>query len=119
FAVDGMILENLLESEQGAENNRLRQALYADFRMRNPQLKRGTKEWNEAWAADKYVNALRVRYGYAVTCHKAQGGEWENVFVDCAWKAPRHSSSYFRWLYTAVTRATSRLYLASAEDLRF
>ena len=119
FAVDGMILENLLESEEGAESNRLRQALYADFRMRNPQLKRGTKEWNEAWAADKYVNALRVRYGYAVTCHKAQGGEWENVFVDCAWKARRHSSSYFRWLYTAVTRATSRLYLASAEDLRF
>jgi exodeoxyribonuclease V len=57
------------------------------------------------YADDPYVNAIRARYGYAMTCHKAQGGEWNNVFVH-----PGYQQSDYRWLYTAVTRAKQNLY---------
>lgn len=63
--------------------------------------------------SDPYVNALQVKYGYAVTCHKAQGGQWKNVFVDVGYVPPEayESLEFYRWLYTAVTRATDRLAL--------
>lgn len=63
--------------------------------------------------SDPYVNALQVKYGYAVTCHKAQGGQWKNVFVDVGYVPAEayESLEFYRWLYTAVTRATDRLAL--------
>lgn len=63
--------------------------------------------------SDPYVNALQVKYGYAVTCHKAQGGQWKNVFVEVGYVPPEayESMEFYRWLYTAVTRATDRLAL--------
>ena len=63
--------------------------------------------------SDPYVTALQVKYGYAVTCHKAQGGQWKNVFVDVGYVPPEayESLEFYRWLYTAVTRATDRLAL--------
>lgn len=62
---------------------------------------------------DPYYNALQVKFGYAVTCHKAQGGQWPSVFVDMGYIPPDAYSTadFFRWLYTAVTRATRRLTL--------
>lgn len=61
--------------------------------------------------ADPYFNALRVKYSYAVTCHKAQGGQWESVFADMAGISDEatRTPEFYRWLYTAVTRATRRL----------
>lgn len=61
--------------------------------------------------ADPYYNALRVKYAYAMTCHKAQGGQWESVFVDTSLIQPEALSSpdFYRWLYTSTTRAKSRL----------
>lgn len=60
-----------------------------------------------------YFNALQVKYAYAVTCHKAQGGQWNNVFIDMGGIMPDATTtmSYYRWLYTAVTRARSQVYL--------
>lgn len=67
--------------------------------------------------ADPYFNALQVKYGYAVTCHKAQGGEWRNVFLDLGYIAEEHLGiNFYRWLYTALTRATRRLYLVNLPD---
>ncbi len=64
--------------------------------------------------SDPYFNALQVKYAYAVTCHKAQGGQWTNVFVDMAGIAPdAMGMDFYRWLYTAITRTTERLYLIS------
>ncbi len=62
-----------------------------------------------------YYNALQVKYAYAVTCHKAQGGQWPNVFVDLGGIAPESQQGldFYRWLYTAITRTTERLYLIS------
>jgi exodeoxyribonuclease-5 len=61
---------------------------------------------------DPYVNALQVKYAYAVTCHKAQGGQWKSVFVDQGYVTEEMiDREYLRWLYTAVTRASEKLYL--------
>lgn len=60
---------------------------------------------------DPYINALQVKYGYAVTCHKAQGGQWSDVYVDMGYIPPEAMGlEFYRWLYTATTRARRRLY---------
>lgn len=64
-----------------------------------------------------YFNALQVKYAYAVTCHKSQGGQWTNVFIDQGYLSEEMlDSSYFRWLYTALTRATDNAYLMNFKD---
>lgn len=59
-----------------------------------------------------YFNALQVKYGYAVTCHKAQGGEWKNVFLDIGYvRSLQMDDNFYRWLYTSITRSAKMLYL--------
>ena len=67
----------------------------------------------DALKADPYYNALQVKYAYAVTCHKAQGGQWASVFIDMGYIPPEayQTVDFYRWLYTATTRATTRLWL--------
>ena len=64
---------------------------------------------------DPHFKALQVKYAYAVTCHKAQGGQWKNVFIDMGYIPPEAYSNIdlFRWLYTAITRATTKVYFIS------
>jgi exodeoxyribonuclease-5 len=69
---------------------------------------------------DPYLNALQVKFSYAITCHKSQGGQWSAVFVDQGYlTAEMIDKEYVRWLYTAVTRATKRLYLVNFHDRFF
>jgi len=66
---------------------------------------------------DPFYNALQVKFAYAVTCHKAQGGEWQNVFLDLGYISEEHLGiNFYRWLYTAITRASSKLYLVNLPD---
>lgn len=67
---------------------------------------------------DPYYNALQVKYGYAVTCHKAQGGQWDAVFIDIGY-VPEEAQGieFYRWLYTATTRATKELYFINPQVL--
>lgn len=69
----------------------------------------------EALRKSPYWNAIQARYAYAVTCHKAQGGQWASVFVDMGYIPPEayHSLDFYRWLYTAVSRSTQRLSLVN------
>ena len=69
----------------------------------------------DALKADPHYNALQVKYAYAVTCHKAQGGQWGSVFVDMGYIPPEayKSLDFYRWLYTATSRATHRLSLVN------
>jgi exodeoxyribonuclease-5 len=70
------------------------------------------KEMRKLMEADPYLNALQVKYGYAVTCHKAQGGQWPVVFIDQGYLTEEMlDANYLRWLYTAFTRATEKVYL--------
>ena len=62
-----------------------------------------------AFASDPYVNALRARFGFALTCHRAQGGEWPTTIVVFEPTYRWATESYFRWVYTAITRASGRL----------
>jgi hypothetical protein len=59
-----------------------------------------------------------VKFGYAITCHKAQGSEWKTVFVNCTTHQSKLSSDYFRWLYTAITRASGQLYLLDPPNIK-
>ena len=67
--------------------------------------------------ANPHFNALQVKYGYAVTCHKAQGGEWKNVFLDLGYIQKSYmGENFYRWLYTSVTRSSQNLYLVNLPD---
>jgi predicted AAA+ superfamily ATPase len=93
----------------GAEDFR---KLLIDFdrRARGLGLRRKTKAYLDAMREDKYLNALRAKFGYAVTCHKAQGGEWDTVFLNLSETINMlDPESRYRWLYTAVTRASKTL----------
>ena len=64
-----------------------------------------------------YFNALQVKFNYAVTCHKAQGGQWPVVFIDQGYLTKEMiNTEFLRWLYTAFTRATERVYLMNFSD---
>jgi len=66
---------------------------------------------------NEYYNALQIKFAYAVTCHKAQGGQWDAVFIDPGWQGEdSHDDEYWRWLYTAFTRARKKLYLINFKD---
>ena len=69
---------------------------------------------------DPFFNALQVKFAYAVTCHKAQGGQWRCVFIDQGWLTDEMTNiGYLRWLYTAITRATEKLFLVNFSDKFF
>ncbi len=78
------------------------------------------KRQYEKVKSDPFFNALQVKFAYAVTCHKAQGGQWKNVFIDQGFfKEEMLETEYLRWLYTAFTRATEKLYLVNFKDSFF
>ncbi len=108
--INSKIIENLLFSEHPNLNSDENKAIYLDFVMRNSHLKANTKEWKDSLKSDSYFNALKVKFGYAITCHKAQGSEWDNIFLNCKSHQSYLSEEYFRWLYTALTRASKNLY---------
>lgn len=122
-SVSGFILENYLYGDNYLKPEE-QKALYVDFKNRHPKLKKGTEEFKEAISTDKYFNCILLKYGYAVTCHKAQGGEWQNAFVfwdrgtqaNFNFHESEHNRSgktnpdFYRWAYTAITRASQKLY---------
>ena len=94
------------------ENQRLFEAVmadYADIGNKRDRIKK-VKE-------NPYFNALQVKFSYAITCHKAQGGQWKAVFIDQGWLTDDMlNTEFLRWLYTAFTRPTVRLYLVNFKD---
>ena len=79
---------------------------YADVPLKADRIKK--------LKSDKYYNALQIKYAYAVTCHKAQGGQWAHVYIDQGYMTDDMlGPDYIHWLYTAFTRATEKLYLVN------
>lgn len=103
------IIESMLDDSDPNLNFAQIQALYINFCMRYPQLKRGSQQFKEYLKGDPYFNALRVKYGYAITGHKSQGGEWNTVFVDYTGRTGLNTDC-LRWIYTVTTRASHTLY---------
>jgi hypothetical protein len=103
------VLENLLTSPHRELSALEQRALLVHFRDRYPGLTQKSPEFRIAIREDAYFNALQVKYGYAMTCHKAQGGEWNTVIVDFEANVSARNASFFRWAYTAITRAAKKL----------
>ncbi len=110
--VDCLILDNFLTDANGSPNKLHHQALLVDFnnRMEKMEIERGSNEYHGRLKTDPYLHALICKYGYAITCHKAQGGEWEKVFVDMDKLGGKQTNDYFRWAYTAITRSNKQLW---------
>jgi len=92
------------------ESNRLYNAVKEDF-LELPKY----KQYQEI-KKNKYFNALQIKFSYAMTCHKSQGGQWNTVFIEQPFLPDGTDISYYRWLYTAVTRAQKKLYLIGFTD---
>ena len=103
------IIESMLDDADANLTFVQIQALYINFCMRHQGLKRNSQEFKERLKHDPYYNALRVKYGYAITGHKSQGGEWHTVFVDYTGRTGLKDDS-LRWTYTVTTRASHVLY---------
>jgi len=78
---------------------------------------RNQRDLYKAIKENPYFNALQVKYAYCVTCHKSQGGQWQDVYLDLGYINPDHlGPDFYRWMYTAFTRARSKLYLVNMSD---
>lgn len=108
--MDVKIILNSLFSETPALTVAQNQTLYNEVLN---ELTGNKRERYRQMKEHPYFNALQVKFAYSVTCHKAQGGQWKNVFVDMGSIMPEALSTvdFMRWLYTAITRATSKVYL--------
>ena len=93
------------------DGNKLYQAVSEDYTSEKSNYKRflGIKN-------NKYFNALQVKFSYAITCHKSQGGQWDTVFVEQPYLPNGIDKEYLRWLYTAITRAKKKLYLIGFKE---
>ncbi len=95
-----------LTREQGNELYNQVMEDYADIPLKTDRLKRLRE--------DPHFNALQVKYAYAVTCHKAQGGQWAHIYIDQGYMTDEMlTPDYIHWLYTAFTRATEKLFLVN------
>lgn len=96
-------------------NKKLRESILEDY----TDIK-SKKERYKKLLENEFFNALQVKFAYAVTCHKAQGGQWENVFVDQGFVSEQMvNTDYYRWLYTAFTRAKQQLFLVNFSEKYF
>jgi exodeoxyribonuclease-5 len=114
--IDAKILLNTLDSEAAgmlkSEQEEFYNIVMEDYRGLSTAKKR-----YDALRENPYFNALQVKFAYALTTHKAQGGQWKAVFVDQGFIPENQiDKSYIRWLYTAITRATEKLYLVNFKD---
>ncbi|WP_343486712.1 AAA family ATPase [Allomuricauda sp. d1] len=93
------------------DGNRLYQEVLKDYAHEKSKYKQflGVKN-------NRYFNALQVKFSYAITCHKSQGGQWKTVFIEQPYLANGIDRDYLRWLYTALTRATQQVYLIGFKD---
>lgn len=113
-----IVMLDTLSSESPAltyeEYNSLYQEVAKDYEDEKSAYKRLL-----AIKKNSYFNALQIKFSYAMTCHKSQGGQWKTVFIEQPYLPEGTSIAYFRWLYTAVTRAQEKLYLIGFKDEYF
>lgn len=116
-AFETTLLLDTLTSESPSLTYDQSNTLYQEVRMDYLKLPKW-KQYKEI-KANQYFNALQVKFSYAITCHKSQGGQWENVIVEQPYLPDGPSKEYLRWLYTAVTRAKTNLYLIGFKNENF
>ena len=118
WEIEALIWLDTLTTDSPEANYTLQKTLFAAIAEDYPEVK-NKKDLVKLIYESPYYNALQVRFAYCVTCHKAQGGQWKHVYIDTSGigeDAERMADSaerreYLRWLYTAVTRATEKIYI--------
>jgi ATP-dependent exoDNAse (exonuclease V) alpha subunit len=112
-----IVLLNTITSESPSltyeESNKLYQEVMKDYEGESQYKKFMKVKSNE------YFNALQVKFSYAITCHKSQGGQWNTVFIEQPYLPDGITVDYVRWLYTAITRAKDKLYLIGFKEESF
>lgn len=113
--IETVVLLDTLQSNNPSltyeESNQLYQEVMKDYEEERSKYKKFLKVKN-----NKYFNALQIKFSYAMTCHKSQGGQWNTVFVEQPYLPNGVDKDYLRWLYTAVTRAQEKVYLIGFKD---
>jgi len=117
YEIEALIWLDTLTTESPEANYNLQRDLFSRIAEDYPEI-RNKKELTKQIYDSPYYNALQVRFAYCVTCHKAQGGQWKHVYIDNGlgdeWISgleEPEKREYIRWIYTAVTRATEKIYL--------
>lgn len=109
-----LLIEDILYGQQTNLMQSQQQQLFMSYFycMREKGVKQKSKLFRDGMFTDEHLNALRAVFGYVLTCHKAQGGEWENVYIDIPRNLPLNpTSETYQWLYTAITRTRSNLFI--------
>ena len=119
WEIDARIWLDALQSESPAVMNEMTNKLFQAVAEDYPEITT-KKELYKKILEHEYYNALQVKFAYAVTCHKAQGGQWKKVFVDSGQITDEQlNSDFYRWLYTALTRATETVFLVNFPEKTF
>ena len=116
WEIDARVWLDALQSESPTAMNEMTNQLFAAVAEDYPEITT-KREMFKKVLDNEFYNSLQVKFGYAVTCHKAQGGQWKKVFIDPGQIADDQlNSDFYRWLYTALTRATETVYLVNFPD---
>ena len=115
WEIDAVLWLDTLQADSSEGNHGMQQDLFQKIAEDYPELHRHRRKLVETIYESPYYNALQVRFAYAITGHKSQGGQWQRVFIDPYKGGEEKMSSedvkaYYRWLYTAITRATEKVY---------
>ena len=113
WEIDARIWLDSLQSESPAKTNELSKQLFELVAEDYQHIGNKRERYKEIFE-NEYMNALQVKFAYSITCHKAQGGQWKKVFIDMGiYPDMPIDSSYYRWLYTALTRATEQIFFVN------
>jgi len=119
WEIDARIWLDALQAESPAAMNEMTNKLFEAVLEDYPEITTKREKYKKV-LENEYYNALQVKFAYAVTCHKAQGGQWKKVFVDPGQIAEEQlNSDFYRWLYTALTRASETVYLVNFPETAF
>ena len=116
WEIDAVLWLDTLRSDKPEDNQLMHKDLFWKIAEDYPELQHNKKQLTEAIYESPYYNALQARMAYAITGHKSQGGQWERVFIDPQIGGERRevkgdeAREFYRWLYTAITRATKKVY---------
>ena len=109
------VLLDTLESDSASLTSQQQSALYEGVNEDYSHIHSKKRRYEQV-REDAYYNALQLKYAQAITCHKAQGGQWDCVFIDCPFWEDEMTRDDLKWMYTALTRAKKKVYLVNFRD---
>lgn len=126
WEIDAVLWIDTLYSDSPEATQKMQRDLFSKIAEDYPELQHNKKELVKTIYQSPYYNALQIRFAYAITGHKSQGGQWKRVFIDpykgqqtgeeAKRRGGEESRSFYRWIYTAITRATEQVFILKAQD---